>query len=131
LSEYKGWSSFEEICGQWLQRNGPLRSGLNLRQRAQYRTRDGRIEIDLVAGLDNGSILFGEYQGRVETNTRLNDLSVLQAKVASLHGARWRNRSSYLLFALGGFSPELPHLAADPAKRPISSRCQWRRAVCE
>ena len=49
--------------------------------------------------------------------TRLNDLSVLQSKVASLPEARWRNKPSYILFALGGFSPELLQLAADPAER--------------
>ena len=36
---------------------------------------------------------------------RLSDLSALQAKVASLPEARWRNKPSYVLFALGGFSP--------------------------
>jgi len=48
---------------------------------------------------------------------RLNDLSTLQAKVASLPEARWRNKPSYILFALGGFSRELVQLAADPAQR--------------
>jgi hypothetical protein len=41
----------------------------------------------------------------------------LQAKVASLPEARWRNKPSYIIFALGGFSPELKQLAADPAER--------------
>jgi hypothetical protein len=41
----------------------------------------------------------------------------LQAKVASLPEARWRNRPRYILFALGGFSTELQQLAADPAER--------------
>ena len=31
--------------------------------------------------------------------------------------ARWRNKPIYILFALGGFSPELEQLAADPAER--------------
>jgi hypothetical protein len=41
----------------------------------------------------------------------------LQAKVASLPEARWRNKPRYILFALGGFSPELEQLAYDPAER--------------
>jgi hypothetical protein len=41
----------------------------------------------------------------------------LQAKIASLSEARWRNKPSYILFALGGFSSELLQLAADPAER--------------
>ena len=52
-----------------------------------------------------------------ESLTRLNDLSVLQAKVASLPEARWRNQPRYILFALGGFSQELVQLAADTAER--------------
>ncbi len=36
---------------------------------------------------------------------------------ASLPEARWGNKSSYILFALGGFSPELRQFAADPAER--------------
>jgi hypothetical protein len=112
-----GWSVFEEICGQWLQRNAQQRLGLNVRQMARYWSRDGRTEIDLMAELDDGTFLFGECKWRTESATRLNDLSVLQAKVSSLPEARWRNKPSYILFALGGFSPELQQLAADPAVR--------------
>jgi len=112
-----GLSVFEEICGQWLQRNAQQRLGLNVRQMARYWSRDGRTEIDLMAELDDGTLLFGECKWRTESVTRLNDLSVLQAKVASLPEARWRNKPSYILFALGGFSPELLQLAAVPAER--------------
>ena len=70
-----------------------------------------------MAELDDGTFLFGECKWRTESITRLNDLSVLQAKVASLPEARWRNQPRYILFALGGFSPELQQLAADPAER--------------
>jgi AAA+ ATPase superfamily predicted ATPase len=117
LSEYMGWSVFEEICGQWLQRNAQQRLGLNVREMARYWSRNGQTEIDLMAELDDGTFLFGECKWRTESVTRLNDLSVLQAKVASLPEARWRNQPRYVLFALGGFSPELLQLAADPAER--------------
>jgi hypothetical protein len=70
-----------------------------------------------MAELDNGTFLFGECKWRTERVTRLNDLSVLQAKVASLPEARWRNEPSYIIFAMGGFSSELQQLAADPAER--------------
>jgi hypothetical protein len=70
-----------------------------------------------MAELDNGTFLFGECKWRTESVTRLNDLSVLQAKVASLPEARWRKQPRYILFALGGFSPELQQLATDPAER--------------
>jgi hypothetical protein len=112
-----GWSVFEEICGQWLQRNAQQRLGLNVRQMARYWSRDGRTEINLMAELDDGTFLFGECRWRTESVMRLNDLSVLQAKVASLPEARWRNKPSYILFALGGFSSELRQFAADRAEQ--------------
>jgi hypothetical protein len=70
-----------------------------------------------MAELDDGTFLFGECKWRTERVTRLSDLSALQSKVASLPEARWRDKPSYILFALGGFSPELQQLAAVPAER--------------
>jgi uncharacterized protein len=117
LADYMGWSVFEEICGQWLQRHAKHRLGLTVRQMARYWSRDGRTEIDLVAELDHGTFLFGECKWRADSVTRLNDLSALQAKVASLPEARWQNKPSYILFSLGGFSPEVPQLATEPTER--------------
>jgi AAA+ ATPase superfamily predicted ATPase len=117
LAEYMGWSVFEEICGQWLQRHAKERLGITVRQMARYWSRDGRTEIDLVAELNHGGFLFGECKWRADRVTRLSDLSALQAKVASLPEARWRSKPTYVLFALGGFSPELKQLAADPTER--------------
>jgi uncharacterized protein len=117
LADYMGRSVFEEICGQWLRRHAEPRLGLTVRQMGRYWSRDGRTEIDLVAELDNGALLFGECKWRADSVTRLSDLSTLQAKVASLPEARWRDKPSYILFALGGFAPELTHLATQPAER--------------
>jgi AAA+ ATPase superfamily predicted ATPase len=77
LSEYMGWSVFEMICGQWLQRNAQQRLGLNVRQMGRCWSRDGRTEIDLMAELDDETFLFGECKWRTERLTRLSDLSVL------------------------------------------------------
>ena len=104
-------------CSQWLQRHAKQRLGLTVRQLARYWSRDGRTEIDLVAELDHGTFLFGECKWRADSVTRLIDLAALQAKVASLPEARWRNKPSYILFAFSGFSPELLKLASDPAER--------------
>jgi len=117
IAEYMGWSVFEEICGQWLQRHAKERLGLTIRQMARYWIRDGRTEIDLMAELADGTYLFGECKWRADSVMRLNDLSTLQAKVASLPESRWRNKPTYALFALGGFSSELQQLANDPAER--------------
>jgi hypothetical protein len=117
LSDYMGWFVFEEICGQWLQRHAQQRLGLTLRQMARYWSRDNRTEIDLMAELEDGTFLFGECKWRTDRVTGLSDLSALQAKVASLPEAQWRDKPSYILFALGGYSRELLQLAADPAER--------------
>jgi len=86
---------------------------------ARYWSRDGRTEIDLMAELGNGRFLFGECKWRTDRVTRLSDLSVLQAKVACLPEARWRDKPSYILFAFGGFSVGLRQLATDPTERPF------------
>jgi len=117
LADYMGWSVFEEICAQWLQRHAKQRLGLTIRQMARYWSRDGRTEIDIVAELDNGTFLFAECKWRTDSLMRLSDLSSLQAKVTGLPDARWRNKASFILFALGGFSSEPLSVAADPAAR--------------
>jgi len=117
ISEYMGWNVFENICAQWLERHAVKRLGLHPRQTARYWSRDGRIEIDLMAQLDDGHYLFGECKWRTERVTKLSDLSALQARVAGLAEASWRDRPSYVMFTVGEFSPELRHLAADPDER--------------
>lgn len=117
LADYMGWAVFEEICGQWIQRHAKERLGLTVRQMARYWSRDGRTEIDLMAELNDGTFLFGECKWRADRITRLNDLSALQAKVASLPEARWRKQPSYILFTVGDFSPELLQLSNKPGER--------------
>jgi hypothetical protein len=117
MADYMGWSVFEEICGQWLQRHAKEQLDLTIRQMARYWSRDGHTEIDLMAELEDGTFLFGECKWHTERVMRLSDLSALQAKVASLPEARWRDKPSYILFTLGGYSPELQQLAANPAEQ--------------
>jgi len=117
LADYMGWSIFEEICAQWLERNAESRLGLSIRRLARYWSRDGRIEIDLMAELSDGTYLFGECKWRPDRPMRLADLATLQAKVESLPEAAWRQCPNFILFTVGEFSPELQQLAADPAAR--------------
>jgi AAA+ ATPase superfamily predicted ATPase len=117
LSGYMGWYVFEKICGQWLERHASQRLGLKIRDMARYWSRDGKTEIDLMAELDDGGFLFCECKWRTERLTRLGDLSALQARVANLPEANWRDRPRYLLFSVGDFAPELRQMAADPEER--------------
>jgi hypothetical protein len=83
----------------------------------RYWSRDGSNEIDLVAELDTGKLLFGECKWRADSVIRLGDYIGLQAKVANLPDAKWRDEASYILFSVGGFAPELRQIAGDPAER--------------
>jgi len=54
---------------------------------------------------------------RAESVVRLNDYGSLQAKVQSLPDAKWKDQPVFILFAVGGFAPEVEALAADPSQR--------------
>ena len=117
LAGYMGQYAFEDICAQWLQRFAHDRLGLTLRSLGRYWNRDGSTEIDVMAEIDTGGFLFGECKWRADSSARLNDYSRLQAKVASLPDAKWRNEPTFILFAVSGFDASLQELAADPAER--------------
>jgi AAA+ ATPase superfamily predicted ATPase len=117
LAQYMGWAVFEEVCAQWLQRHAEDRLSMKIRDFGRYWSRDGQIEIDIVAEREDGTYLFGECKWRADTVIRLSDYSALQAKVAGSPEARWRNSPSHILFAVGGFAPELHSLAGDPNER--------------
>jgi AAA+ ATPase superfamily predicted ATPase len=117
LSDYMGRYVFEDICIQWLKKHASSRLGLGVRDVQRYWSRDGRTEIDLVAELDKGSYLFGECKWNRERLIGTNVYANLAAKVAGLPEAKWRDRPTYILFALGGFTPDLVTLAADQANR--------------
>ena len=119
LNDYMGWSVFEQICGQWIERHGEERFGLRVRKMARYWSRNGQTEIDRIAALEGGGYLFAECKWRTHGPVKLGDLAHLQAKVASLPELRWRERATYMLFTVGEFAPELRQLAADPEERVL------------
>lgn len=117
LADYMGWNVFEQICAQWLRRYGQERRGLAIQQMSRYWSRDGRTEIDLMAALEGGAYLFGECKWSANSPVGLGVYSGLRAKIAGLPEARWRERPTCILFSVGGFTPELFRLAADPEER--------------
>jgi AAA+ ATPase superfamily predicted ATPase len=117
LADYMGWSAFESICAQWLQKYGRDRLGLTLRALSRYWSRDGRTEIDLAGETEGGAFLFGECKWNEGRPIGTSVYADLRAKVAALPEAKWRDGAVYALFALGGFSPDLAAIAADPANR--------------
>lgn len=117
LADYMGWHVFEEIAAQWLRRYAQQRLKLNIQRMGRYWSRDSRIEIDIMAELEGGGFLFGECKWSGKRTVGLSVYSDLQAKIAQLPEAKWREKPTCVLFCVGGFAPELMHLAADPQER--------------
>jgi AAA+ ATPase superfamily predicted ATPase len=111
LADFMGRNVFEDICRQWLRKHAESVLGLTIRQMGRYWSRDGRTEIDLVAELDDGRLLFGECKWSAQKPIRLGVYADLQAKVHSLPNRHWHEGASYVLFSVGGFAPELSDLA--------------------
>ena len=114
LADYMGWSVFEDICHQWLRRYGRERLGLAIHQAGRWWSKDGRIELDIVARLASGAYLYGECKWSQDRPLGLAVYAGLQAKVAQLPRPEQRHQASFILFSLGGFAPELESLAAVP-----------------
>ena len=117
VQAHLGWSVFEEIYAQWLQGNAQQCLALNVCQMTRYWSRDGRTEIDLMAELDSGTFFFGECKLRSESIARLNDLSSCKRRSPAFPRLGWRNKPSYILFALGSSLPNCCNSSADPAER--------------
>lgn len=117
LADYMGLFVFEEICAQWLQKRGRTNLGLDIREMGSYWSRDGRIELDIMAELNDGTFLFGECKWSANSLVGLTDYSRLRAKIAMLPEAKWREGARCILFSVGGFAPEVVSLAANDAER--------------
>jgi len=67
--------------------------------------------------LDEGNYLYGECKWSQDRPVGLSVYSDLRAKVAQLPREAQRREASFVLFSVGGFSPDLETLAADPTSR--------------
>lgn len=114
LADYMGWNVFEEIAAQWLRSYAQSELELDIQRMGRYWSRDGRLEIDIMAELEGGGFLFGECKWSGKSAVGVSVYSGLQAKIAQLPEAKWREKPTCVLFSVGGFTPELSHLAADP-----------------
>ncbi len=116
LPGYMGWHVFEEICHQWLQRHARERLGLTIREMGRYWSRDGQVEIDVMAKMDD-TYLYGECKWSGSRPVGLDVYNSLQGKVARLPSAEMRREASFVLFSIGGFVPELEFMAANAENR--------------
>ena len=117
LADYMGWNVFEDICRQWLQRHAEERLGLTIQGAGRWWSRDGRVELDIMAKLATGAYLYGECKWSQDRPIGLTVFAALQAKVAQMPEEHQRRDARFVLFSLGGFTSDLHLLAADPASR--------------
>jgi AAA+ ATPase superfamily predicted ATPase len=112
LSAYMGRYVFENICHQWLQKQAETTLGISLLDAGRWWSRDGQIELDVVAKRASGGYLFGECKWSATSPVGMDVYTQLLGKVARHPETRWREGASYVLFSLGGFTSELQAVAA-------------------
>ncbi|WP_395089090.1 DUF234 domain-containing protein [Armatimonas sp.] len=114
LSVYMGQYVFEKICHQWLRKQGRAHLGVTILEAGRWWSRNGQIELDVVARLDSGTFLFGECKWAQAGPVGVDVYTTLVGKVMQLPEVSWREHPRYVLFSGSGFTPELEALAADP-----------------
>lgn len=112
LSTYMG-EILEEICLQWLQSRARQRFGIQILQAGRFWSRDGRVEIDLVADMEGGKRLFAECKWSAGRPVGMEVLSALQAKTLSAKHLLQAIQPVYAIFSVGGFTPALSALAQE------------------
>ena len=117
LPDYMGRYVFEEVCHQWLQRHARERLGLTIREMGRYWSRDGQVEIDVMAKLETGTHLYGECKWSGSRAIGLDVYNSLQGKVARLPREELRREAAFVLFSTGGFAPELKAMVANAENR--------------
>ena len=117
LPDYMGWHVFEEICHQWLQRHARARLGLAIREMGRYWSRNGQLEIDVMAKMESDAYLYGECKWSGGRPVGMGVYNALLGKVARLPREEMRRTATFVLFSTGGFAPELEVIAANAENR--------------
>lgn len=117
LPNYMGWHVFEEICHQWLRHHARTGLGLTIREMGRYWSRDGQVEIDVMAKTDGDTYLYGECKWSGSRPVGLGVYNALQGKVARLPRQGMQPAPAFVLFSTGGFAPELEVIAANAQNR--------------
>jgi hypothetical protein len=112
IDQYMGQYVFEDICHQYLKHNGSQIIGRSIRNAGRYWSRDGSLEVDIVAELDGGKRLFGECKWS-SAPIGMPVYYELRDKVARLPKLASAADPVHILFSLSGFSDDLLSLADD------------------
>ncbi|MBI2844302.1 MAG: ATP-binding protein [Armatimonadetes bacterium] len=105
LNDYMGLHPFEDICHQFLKAKGADVFGQVIRRASRYWSRDGSLEIDMIAELADGSYLFGECKWS-SSEVGVPVYYSLRDKVARMP-EKYRNSVRYILFSAAGFEESL------------------------
>jgi hypothetical protein len=106
LNYYMGRLVFEGICHQWLRLKGTQVLGDGITGSGRYWSRDGSLEIDVVAELDGGNYLIGECKWS-SSPVGPAVLYELCEKIARMPNAKYHLNPRLVLFSLAGFDPEV------------------------
>ncbi len=117
LPEYMGQYVFERVCRQWLEDNAASRLGVAIQGCGRFWSRDGQVEIDLVADLEGGSRLYAECKWSATKRVGMDAYAGLRAKALVLPNELRSPDPLYVLFAVGGFTDDLRAMAASPEAR--------------
>ncbi|MDD3926400.1 MAG: ATP-binding protein [bacterium] len=109
LDDYMGLSAFEDVCRQYLRIRGAEVIGCQIKRASRYWSRDGSLELDVMAELVDGRYLFGECKwssSPIDAHVYYN----LRGKVARMP-ERYRTNPLYMLFSQAGFDDNLKAVA--------------------
>lgn len=113
LTDYMGWRVFEDICRSWVRTRGDrLPWPGNVEDVGRWWRRDGQLEIDVVARLDNKRYAFGSCKWNSKPMDG-GDLTDLMRAVDQLPEEKWRRDAHYMLFSLSGFDGALEDRAKE------------------
>lgn len=109
LNEFIGSLAFEGICLQFVRMHDSALLGQKVTRAARYWSRDGSLEIDLVAELADGSYLFGECKWS-SSPIGVSVYYSLRDKIALMQES-YRRSVRYIIFSAAGFDDALRETA--------------------
>ncbi|MDD3928028.1 MAG: ATP-binding protein [bacterium] len=112
LNDYMGRYVFERICHQYLKLKSRGSGSLQLKRAGRYWSRNGRLEIDIVAKQSDGRYLFGECKWS-SSPIGVGVYYGLREKTAMLTEIEYGDNPLYALFSLSGFDDNLKRIAAE------------------
>ena len=110
LNDYMGWHVFEDVCHQYLREHGSQLLGKAIRDAGKYWSRDGQLELDIIAELEDGHYLLGECKWS-SSPVGISVYHDLIGKAARLPEAKYKDQPTYIIFSMAGFDDHLRETA--------------------